>query len=108
MGPHVIMSLECVLALQAGLELGVKQVSKYSYVISCMMVMANSFSKRLTLLCIIVECSQGQYGLNCIEKCSCRNNTECHHVTGICSCHRGYTGENCLQGGPAYTCVCLS
>ena len=30
--------------------------------------------------------------------CTCRDITECHHITGSCSCHPGYTGNDCKQG----------
>ena len=36
-------------------------------------------------------CPVGTYGLNCLEKCTCKNGADCHHVTGqfeasVCSC----------------------
>lgn len=36
-------------------------------------------------------CPVGTYGLNCLEKCTCKNGADCHHVTGQfgasgCSC----------------------
>ena len=36
-------------------------------------------------------CPVGTYGLNCLEKCTCINGADCHHVTGQfvatgCSC----------------------
>lgn len=45
-----------------------------------------------------VECPQGNYGQACAEDCTCRNITECDHVTGVCSCQPGYTGDDCAQG----------
>ena len=27
-------------------------------------------------------CPVGTYGLNCLEKCTCKNGADCHHVTG--------------------------
>ena len=54
----------------------------------------------LIIMCVTpcVGCPQGRYGANCAQICNCRDVTECHHITGVCSCHPGYTGDDCRQG----------
>lgn len=46
-----------------------------------------------------IECSYGQFGFNCSERCfgHCINNESCHHVNGVCprGCLDGFIGEDC-------------
>uniref|UniRef100_A0A1I7W842 Multiple epidermal growth factor-like domains protein 10 n=1 Tax=Heterorhabditis bacteriophora TaxID=37862 RepID=A0A1I7W842_HETBA len=46
-----------------------------------------------------VECEDGFYGPDCINKCKCRGTStaSCHRVTGACQCHPGFTGEFCHE-----------
>ena len=44
------------------------------------------------------KCSEGSWGSNCIETCSCSKGTTCHHVTGEClPCAPGLWGEGCKE-----------
>lgn len=44
-----------------------------------------------------LECSNGQYGLNCSEPCRCENGGKCHHISGECTCAPGFTGPLCSE-----------
>ncbi|CAG2195954.1 unnamed protein product [Mytilus edulis] len=67
----------------------------------------------------IIECNDGSYGKDCLEKCSANCwNTTCNHVTGKCigGCKDGWQGFNCSQTciygdfgtNCAHKCYCLS
>ena len=58
---------------------------------------------------IPVGCPQGRYGQDCREECTCRDITECHHITGSCSCKPGYMGDDCKQGETGkHTCMTVT
>ena len=49
----------------------------------------------------ILDCDDGDYGMNCSETCAnCSEASECHHITGECSgtCKPGYQGIMCDTG----------
>ena len=50
----------------------------------------------------LLECSDGQYGYNCVENCSltCRDSGKCDKITGHCEggCRAGWTGDMCENG----------
>ena len=59
------------------------------------------------------ECSDGQYGYNCVENCSmtCINSVKCDKITGHCvgGCRAGWTGDMCEKGKALVqkdTCTC--
>ena len=49
-----------------------------------------------------IECSEGFYGVNCLQNCSraCRIPGNCDRITGYChgGCQRGWTGVRCEEG----------
>ena len=62
----------------------------------------NTFDVTVTLLDISISgascdrtCSSGHYGIHCMAVCQCLNNGTCDHVTGVCACADGYTGDDC-------------
>lgn len=49
---------------------------------------------------INVECSQGNYGINCLQKCGeCRGKSPCNKINGSCpdGCSAGYIGSLCSE-----------
>ena len=50
----------------------------------------------------VIECSDGQHGYNCVEKCSltCGDPGKCDKITGHCigECRAGWTGDMCEKG----------
>ena len=49
----------------------------------------------------VLECDDGDYGINCNETCGhCSEASQCHHITGVCSdtCKPGYQGIMCDTG----------
>ena len=48
----------------------------------------------------IAACDRGKYGKGCKQRCTCKNNGICDHVTGKCDCSRvvGKTGDHCDEG----------
>ena len=40
-------------------------------------------------------CPSGLFGKDCNNNCTCRNDTECDKVSGLCACQTGYTGLTC-------------
>lgn len=51
---------------------------------------------------MITECTDGNYGLNCVNNCSdhCLNDLPCNKQTGHCNggCNPGYTNGDCSKG----------
>lgn len=50
------------------------------------------------LVCFIIECEQGLYGIGCSETCGhCRDVDQCFHVNGTCltGCDAGYQDGLC-------------
>ena len=49
-----------------------------------------------------LECSDGQYGYNCVGNCSltCGDSGNCDKITGHCigGCRVGWTGDMCENG----------
>ena len=49
-----------------------------------------------------IECSDGQYGYNCVGNCSmtCRDSVKCDKITGHCigGCQAGWMGDMCKKG----------
>ena len=49
-----------------------------------------------------IECSDGQYGYNCAEKCrlTCADSGSCDKITGRCvgGCRAGWSGDMCDTG----------
>ena len=48
-----------------------------------------------------IDCSEGYFGIGCIERCGhCVNLTQCHNVYGTClsDCEAGFKGEYCREG----------
>ena len=45
-----------------------------------------------------VECPAGSYGVNCESLCRCRDDSDCHPITGQCVCGAGWTGLACQHG----------
>lgn len=49
-----------------------------------------------------IECSPGQFGLDCRERCSkhCKNSKLCDHISGACTsgCQNGFVGSHCTIG----------
>lgn len=45
-----------------------------------------------------LECTNGRYGVNCENTCTCSENTYCDTVTGACICRPGYRGLTCQIG----------
>ena len=39
--------------------------------------------------------SSDRWGLGCQEECQCLHGGSCDPVTGECTCHPGYLGEEC-------------
>ncbi|XP_064610532.1 N-acetylglucosamine-1-phosphodiester alpha-N-acetylglucosaminidase-like [Liolophura sinensis] len=46
------------------------------------------------------SCPQGQYGLQCSERCKCEHGASCNSITGVCDCPPGYTGAHCDKECP--------
>lgn len=49
---------------------------------------------------INVECSPGNYGINCLQKCGeCRGKSPCNKINGSCpdGCSAGYIGSLCSE-----------
>ena len=66
-----------------------------------MLLIDKSFwNKHVHLL--FLECSDGQYGNNCVENCSmtCGDSDKCDKITGHCvgGCRAGWTGDVCEKG----------
>ena len=97
MEPHVVMSMESVAVLLAGLAPDVLQVIAYN---THRQTDTHSDTELYPII-YTTECLQGRYGQNCGQDCTCRNDTECHHITGSCSCQPGYTGDDCKEGETA-------
>lgn len=48
----------------------------------------------------IPDCPTGRWGKTCSNDCMCKNNATCDPLTGICSCQRGWSGEDCSEPCP--------
>lgn len=46
----------------------------------------------------LADCPAGYWGINCAERCQCKNSGECDTVTGECICPPGYFGRMCEEG----------
>ena len=46
---------------------------------------------------IYLECPSGFHGLDCKQKCLCKNNATCGYFDGYCTCQPGYIGDTCEQ-----------
>ena len=50
----------------------------------------------------LLDCSDGQYGYNCVENCSmtCGYSGKCDKITGHCvgGCRTGWTRDMCEKG----------
>ena len=44
------------------------------------------------------ECHPGSWGINCLNKCRCKNKGQCDPVTGECICADGWYGRECEEG----------
>ena len=63
-----------------------------------------------------VACDEGFYGDECENRCQCRNASECHFVTGSCTCQAGFAGLTCHDPCPdssyglgcALACECFT
>lgn len=45
-----------------------------------------------------LECPSGTFGIDCKEKCTCKNGGLCDKATGRCNCGLGWTGDFCESG----------
>ncbi|XP_053387695.1 uncharacterized protein LOC123541782 [Mercenaria mercenaria] len=45
------------------------------------------------------ECGKRHYGDNCVEECRCdfQNTDSCNHITGNCTCKKGWKGNTCTE-----------
>ncbi|PVD19902.1 hypothetical protein C0Q70_20396 [Pomacea canaliculata] len=43
------------------------------------------------------KCEEGQFGRDCWVTCNCKDDKDCHEVTGVCrtGCKEGWYGDNC-------------
>lgn len=62
----------------------------------------NVLINHLVFLCVCAraravpsECPAGVFGLGCRHRCQCDNKALCDHVSGACTCQRGWTGTYC-------------
>lgn len=46
-------------------------------------------------------CQPQQYGVGCLQPCSCQNGGLCNATDGSCSCGLGWTGKSCELGKAA-------
>lgn len=44
---------------------------------------------------------ENYYGQDCLEECLCQNDAACDHVTGNCTCLRGWDGPLCAVRCPS-------
>ena len=46
------------------------------------------------------DCRNGYFGVGCLKKCHCNEDSFCDDVSGNCStgCAKGYTGSDCQEG----------
>ena len=47
---------------------------------------------------LYIVCLPETFGSNCSETCTCEADSNCHHITGDCTCPPGYLGTNCSHG----------
>lgn len=45
----------------------------------------------------IAGCPLGFYGKDCSQSCQCQNGADCDHISGQCTCRRGFMGRHCEQ-----------
>ena len=50
------------------------------------------------------ECHPGSWGVNCLNKCRCKNGGTCDPVTGECICADGWYGRECEEGKSNVPC----
>lgn len=56
----------------------------------------------------VAGCPLGFYGKDCSQSCQCQNGADCDHISGQCTCRRGFMGRHCEQSewaGPGITCL---
>lgn len=55
-----------------------------------------------------LQCSEGTWGLQCNQTCSCLNSATCQAHTGTCLCKPGFWGAQCQHSEYIYTCASIS
>ena len=43
----------------------------------------------------ISACEEGTYGPGCKRSCGCMNGASCDHISGACTCTKGWRGAEC-------------
>lgn len=45
----------------------------------------------------VAGCPLGFFGKDCSQSCQCQNGADCDHISGQCTCRRGFMGRQCEQ-----------